>query len=227
MYAGSRRFGTRRPDRTTRHSFSFGEHYDPANLGFGPLVCHNDDLLLPGGGYPDHPHADLEIVTWVLDGVLLHTDPAGRTTPLTPGTVAVTSAGSGIRHAEVGDPAAGPTRFLQCWVRPDEPGTPPRHTLADPALGTGALVPVVGAGALPLGTAGARLDVARLRSGDTVRLPAGPRQHLFAATGAVEVGEQQLAAGDALRILDEPGLPVTAREDAELLVWTFATPSGG
>ena len=107
LYAGSSRFITTRADRLTRHSFSFGEHYDPANLGFGPMVCHNDDVLDPGGGYPDHPHADLEIVTWVLDGVLLHTDDAGNTEELRPGDVQVMSAGSGIRHAEIADAASG------------------------------------------------------------------------------------------------------------------------
>ena len=70
---------TTQPGIVTRHVFSAGAHYDPANLGFGPLVCHNDDLLQPGGGYPDHPHQDLEIVTWVLSGVLLHTDSTGPT----------------------------------------------------------------------------------------------------------------------------------------------------
>jgi quercetin 2,3-dioxygenase len=163
LYGGSHRFRTTEPDRTTRHSFSFGPHYDPANLGFGPLVAHNDDLVSPAGGYPDHPHRDLEIVTWVIDGALLHTDSLGHRSVLGPGTLQVQSAGSGIRHAEIADPGSGPTRFVQAWLRPDEPGLPPKRRLAsDPGLAGAGLVPVVGGpsadgAALPLGVAGAGL----------------------------------------------------------------------
>jgi redox-sensitive bicupin YhaK (pirin superfamily) len=187
-YAGWTRFSTTDADRVTRHSFSFGPHYDPANLGFGPLVCHNDDLLQPGGGYPDHPHRDLEILTWVLSGVLLHTDSTGHTSPIGPGTAQAMSAGSGIRHAEVADPASGPTRFVQAWVRPDSPGgVPVHHDLAVDLEGSG-LVPVAGAGGLPIRTAGASLRVARLAPGEVVALPDAPRVHVFAATGAVDLG---------------------------------------
>jgi quercetin 2,3-dioxygenase len=188
LYAGSARFATHEADRLTRHSFSFGPHYDPANLGFGPLVCHNDDLLQPGGGYPDHPHRDLEIVTWVLSGVLLHTDSTGHTSPIGPGTVQAMSAGSGIRHAEVADPASGPTRFVQAWVRPDAPGGEPVHReLAVDLDGSrpAGLVPVAGGAGLPVRTAGASLAVARLAAGDSVVLPDARLVHVFAATGTV------------------------------------------
>lgn len=193
LYGGSHRFRTTEPDRTTRHSFSFGPHYDPANLGFGPLVAHNDDLVSPAGGYPDHPHRDLEIVTWVIDGALLHTDSVGHRSLLRPGTVQVQSAGSGMRHAEIADPGSGPTRFVQAWLRPDEPGLPPeRHLASDPGLAGAGLVPVVGrpsadGAALPLGVAGAGLLVARLAAGEEVRLPEGSRQHVFVAEGAVQL----------------------------------------
>jgi redox-sensitive bicupin YhaK (pirin superfamily) len=236
VYAGWQRFSTHEADRVTRHSFSFGPHYDPANLGFGPLVCHNDDLLQPGGGYPDHPHQDLEIVTWVLSGVLLHTDSTGHTSPIGAGTVQAMSAGSGIRHAEVADPASGPTRFVQAWVRPDSPGgSPEHHELAVDLAGSG-LVPVAGSGGLPIRTTGASLQVARLAPGETVALPDAPLVHAFAATGALDLGHGtaggpdggpgnggtgRLAEGDALRLSDEPGRVVTATEHTDLLVWTF------
>lgn len=219
LYPGSARFSTETSDRTTRHSFSFGPHLDPANLGFGPLVCHNDDVLAPGGGYPDHPHTDLEIVTWVLEGGLVHTDSTGARTLLSPGAVQVLGAGSGIRHSEIAD---GPTRFVQAWVRPDEPGLAPRHVLADAGLQPGALVPVAGAGGGPgVRTAGAALHVALLRAGDVVRLPDRPRLHVFAATAAVRVEDDLLGPGDALRAADEPQLTVRAETDGELLVWSF------
>jgi redox-sensitive bicupin YhaK (pirin superfamily) len=220
VYAGSSRFTTSGPDRSTRHSFSFGEHYDPANLGFGPMICHNDDVLEPGGGYPDHPHADLEIVTWVLDGVLLHTDDAGNTEELRPGAVQVMSAGSGIRHAELGDARSGPTRFLQTWIRPDEPGTPPgwRSEHVDPGPG---LTTVVGDGALTIGTRGASLAIARLRPGTSTPLPDAARQHAFVAVGAGRIDGRVVGPGDAVRLTDQPGATFEATTDTELLVWSF------
>lgn len=218
LYPGSARFSTWAEDRTTRHSFSFGPHYDPANLGFGPLVCHNDDVLRPGGGYPDHPHTDLEIVTWVLEGGLVHTDSTGARTVVRRGTVQVLGAGSGIRHSEVAD---GPTRFVQAWVRPAESGLVPRQLVADPGLEPGALVPVAGAGGAPEVRAGAALHVARLRAGDVVGLPDAPRLHVFAATGSATVEGDLVGPGDALRVEDEPGLSVRAETDGELLVWAL------
>jgi len=219
VYAGSRRFSSSEPDRLTRHSFSFGPHYDPANLGFGPMICHNDDQLEPGGGYPDHPHADLEIVTWVIEGVLLHTDDRGNTEELRPGDVQVMSAGSGLRHAEMADAASGPTRFLQTWVGPDEPATPPswRSERVDPGQG---LTIVVGPGGLPIGTSGASLAVARLASGESLALHDTVRQHTFVAVGAGRLDEHALAQGDAAHLTGQ-GATFLATDDTELLVWSF------
>ena len=111
LYAGSQRSSSTADGRVTRHSFSFGPHYDPANLGFGPLVCHNDDVLDPSGvevaGYPDHPHSELEIVTWVLEGALVHTDSTGARHVVEAGHAQVLSAGTGIRHSEVADAGLG------------------------------------------------------------------------------------------------------------------------
>lgn len=220
LYAGSNRFITTDTDRITRHSFSFGEHYDPANLGFGPMICHNDDSLTPGGGYPDHPHTDLEIVTWVLDGVLLHTDDAGNTDELRPGDVQVMSAGSGIRHAEVADPHSGPTRFLQTWIKPDESGTPPRwrSESIDPKTG---LTTVVGQHGLSIGTRGATLSIARLQPGSGVELPDAARLHAFVAVGGGRIGDLEARAGDAVRLTDQPGATFEANADTELIVWSF------
>lgn len=220
LYAGSSRFITTGPDRLTRHSFSFGEHYDPANLGFGPMICHNDDALVPGGGYLDHPHADLEIVTWVLDGVLLHTDDTGSTHELRPGDVQVMSAGSGIRHAEIADAGSGATRFLQTWLRPDESGTPPRWRAEHVEPGPG-LTTVVGGTNLPLGTRGAALQIARLQPGMSARLPDTARAHAFVAVGAGQIDDQEVGPGDAVRLTDQPGVTFVATTDTELLVWSF------
>lgn len=225
LYAGSRRSSSADAGRVTRHSFSFGPHYDPANLGFGPLVCHNDDVLDPSqgevAGYPEHPHSELEIVTWVLEGALVHTDSTGAGHVVEAGRAQVLSAGSGIRHSEVADPASGRCRFVQAWLVPSSSGTDPSYVLGEAPPPASGLVGVVGGYGLPIGTDGARLLVARLESGQSVTLPDDPRQHVFAATGGVEVGGLALGAGDAARITDEPGHLVRASTATELLVWSF------
>ncbi len=216
----------RAPGRVTRHSFSFGSHYDPDNVAFGPLIAHNDDVLDPAAGYPDHAHSDTEIVTWVLAGVLVHTDSMGNRSELTPGTVQVQSAGSGIVHSELADAASGPTRFVQSWVRPDAWDlTPARHVSALTNRDASGLLTVAGGTGLPLAAAGARLRVGAPRTGWRGTLPDARLVHLFVATGrvqvATQVGAQVLAAGDALRLVDEPQCPVTVLQDAELLIWSF------
>src|SRR3954451_10944344 len=108
---GTGRFVDRGEGRETRHSFSFGEHYDPDNTRFGALVCHDDHRLRAGAGFAEHEHRDLEIVTWVLSGSLVHSDGSGAMSLVTPGTAQLLSAGSGVRHAEVAGDDAGPTRF--------------------------------------------------------------------------------------------------------------------
>ncbi len=223
---GAARFADRVAGRLTRHSFSFGPHYDPERLSFGPMVCHDDHLLGSGQGFDEHPHSALEIVTWVVSGALAHTDSTGRSVTLTAGECAVHSAGSGIRHAEHAT-ADGPARFVQVWLKPDDPETEPRYDRAAVAgLEPGAgLVPVVGdAGPLSVGTSGASYAVARLGAGETVTLPAAARVHAFVASGALLRSSlaEPLEAGDAFCFTDEPSRDVTAGVPTDLLVWAFA-----
>lgn len=220
---GTSRLTTREAGRLTRHSFAFGEHYDADNLGFGPLVCHDDHLLGPGKGFPEHPHSDLEIVTWVVSGSLLH----DGSSSLVPGQVAVQSAGSGITHSEVA--GSGATRFVQAWLRPDEPGGTPARTVADVTLDPGRLVAVAGAGtSLPVGVAGAVLSVVRLERGGSVTLPEAPRLHVYVVTGALTRSSlaEPLAGGDAFRITDhhtdQGALTLTAAAPTDLMVWSFS-----
>lgn len=223
LYAGSHRSSEAVRGRLTRHSFSFGPHFDPANLGFGPLVCHNDDEVKPGAGYPDHPHSELEIVTWVLEGALVHTDSSGARHVVEAGRAQVLSAGTGIRHSEVADPRSGRCRFVQAWLAPSSPGATPSYVVGEGPLAASGLVEVAGGSGLPVGTTGARLLVARLAPGASATLPDDPAQHVFVATGGVSLGGLDLRGGDAVRISDEPGHVVTAREETELLVWSFST----
>ena len=222
VYAASQRSSSPDAGRVTEHSFSFGPHYDPANLGFGPLVCHNDDRLDPGAGYTEHPHAELEIVTWVLEGALVHTDSTGARHVVEAGRAQVLSAGSGVRHSEVADAGSGRCRFVQAWLAPSVAGTEPSYVLGEAPTPASGLVAVAGGDGLPIGTTGARLLVARMAAGDEVTLPDDPRQHVFAATGAVELDGLALRGGDAVRLTDEPGHVVRASEPTELLVWSFS-----
>jgi redox-sensitive bicupin YhaK (pirin superfamily) len=220
----STRFLTTEAGRTTHHSFSFGAHYDPANTGFGALVCHNDDLVQPGFGYDDHPHANLEIVTWVLDGALTHGDTHGTRT-VAEGQVQVLSAGSGVRHSETVDAGAGATRFVQTWVRPDVADTVPSHRIEAIELRDG-VTEVAGPSSLALGTRGASLSVARLSAGSGLVVPAAAQAHLFVATGQVALGLDVLTEADAARLTESDALELTCLEDAELMLWSFSPPRG-
>jgi redox-sensitive bicupin YhaK (pirin superfamily) len=219
------RFRTLAEGRTSWHSFSFGGHYDPANVGFGSLVAHNDEWLPPGTGYADHPHADLEIVTWVLTGALRHTSTVGSGV-IGPGQVQRLSAGSGVVHAELGD-TREPTRFLQAWVRPDEPDLVPDYLSADVSLDAAWTVVADGdgRGVVPIAARGTSLHAADLGDGDRVALPEAARLHVFVARGQVMLGERLLEAGDAARLVDEGGRAVRAEGDAQLVVWAFRAPS--
>lgn len=219
LRSGGGRPVTELDGRRTLHSFSFGAHYDPHNVGFAAMLAHNDENLDAGAGYAPHPHTDLEIVTWVIDGALRHTDSTGHTAVLGPGQVLRTSAGSGIVHSEMAEPGV-PTRFLQTWLRPDAPGGEPSYDAAglDGAVG---LTEVVGPdGAVTLGTRGARLHLGRLEAG-TVALPGSGRMQLFVADGEVAVGDRSLCAGDAARLLDEGGRSLHVVGDATVSVWSF------
>jgi redox-sensitive bicupin YhaK (pirin superfamily) len=213
------RFVTRDEGRTTWHSFSFGGHYDPGNVGFGALVAHNDEQLPAGTGYPDHPHRDVEIVTVVLEGALRHTDSTGRTGVLVPGEVSRTSAGAGIVHAEVTEPGVT-TRFVQTWLRPDEPGGPSSYASAEVDASTG-LVEIVGPdGVVGVGTSGARLFAAR-PGAHGLTLPDAPLLHVFVPDAIVTIGDRELTPGDAARLTDEGARELVVETSGTVLVWAL------
>lgn len=210
---------TRAEGRTTWHSFAFGSTYDPTNLGFAAMSAHNDEHLPDGTGYPDHGHSDTEIVTWVLAGALRHTGADGSTGVLLPGDVQRISAGDGIVHAETTEPGHD-TRFVQTWLRPDEPGGTPSYARAS-GLPTGelngGLTEVIGV--LGIGTAGARLYLGS-GTGDLV-LPEAPRLHVFVADGSALLGEDELGPGDAARVVEAGGLKLSVRAGGSVAVWAF------
>jgi len=215
----SGRFHTKETGRSTWHSFSFGLHYDPHNVGFGALLAHNDDHLDPRSGYPDHPHRDTEIITWVIEGALHHRDDLGHEGVLEAGSVQIMSAGSGVVHTEYAE--GTPTRFVQSWVRPDDFGREPSYARAEVAAGLTCIAASDG-NALPLHTRGAGCHVAILRTGETIELPDSPRLHVFTATGSALVGDRLLGVGDAARLVHEGGRSLRADSDeTRLLIWAL------
>lgn len=227
------RFVTAVEGITTRHAFSFGQHYDPANVGFGRLLAHNEESLLSGRGFDDHPHRDTEIVTWVLSGSLLHEDSTGESGIVYPGLVQRLSAGSGVVHAERNDAyrvdpdrPRVPVRFVQSWIRPDEPGVVPSYAQREiePAALAADWVPVASGSEREAGVsicaATSTLWITRLAPERTCLLPEAAYVHLFVASGEVSVeGVGILAEGDALRVAGSAALRLTGRVSSELLVW--------
>lgn len=229
------RSATRIPWLDSKHSFSFGAHYDPANTHHGLLLVNNDDVVAPGTGFDTHPHRDMEIVTWVLRGSLVHQDSTGHAGVIYPGLAQRMSAGTGILHSEkndswrlAGDRHADPVHFVQMWVVPDAAGVTPGYAQReiDAELLSGALVPVAsgrpehGDAAVAIANRHATLHAARLAPGQAVTLPDAPFLHLFVARGAVTLeGAGALDEGDAVRFTATGGHRVTAREASEILVW--------
>jgi len=227
---------TRTPWLQSHHSFSFGPHHDPANTHHGLLLVNNDDIVAPGTGFDTHPHRDMEIVTWVLDGSLVHQDSTGHSGVIYPGLAQRMSAGRGILHSEKndswrlsGERHTDPVHFVQMWVVPDEPGRTPGYQQLeiDGELLAGGLVTVASgmpahgdASAITIGNRYAALHAARLQPGQTVDLPDAPYLHVFAARGEVTLEEGiALNQGDAARISEAGGLRLTATTPAEILVW--------
>lgn len=238
---GNDRFVTRTDWATTRHSFSFGAHYDPDNVGFGALLVVNEDVVASGTGYDPHPHLDSEIVTWVLSGSLVHTDSRGNTGVVHRGLAQRMSAGSGIVHSERNDKyrtdpnrtesneGGTPVHFWQMWVRPDESGAEPNYQQRelDPADLDTDWVPVASGhhpdAVITIGSAGSTLWAVRAAAGVSRTLPDGPLLHVSVVDGVADLESVgRLAAGDAVRLRGHGGLRLTGVEDAEVLVWELA-----
>ncbi|GAB3929048.1 hypothetical protein GCM10011575_25880 [Microlunatus endophyticus] len=237
------RFETRTDWLRSASSFSFGPHYDPDNVGFGPLVVHNHELVGAGAGFDTHPHAEAEIVTWVLSGALVHQDSRGHSGIVYPGLAQRMSAGSGILHSERNDAYRGtdgwriepdrvvqPANYLQMWILPDESGLDPSYDQHDvPAAALSAeWVPVASGSradaAITIKSRGSTLWSTIMAPGLSRTLPVdGGRVHLYVARGAVEVeAVGALAEGDAVRITEAQPLTITAATDCELLAWELA-----
>jgi redox-sensitive bicupin YhaK (pirin superfamily) len=210
----------------SRHSFSFGDHYDPGNTHHGELLVSNDDTVAAAAGFDTHSHRDMEIVTWVLDGSLAHSDSAGNSGVIYPGLAQRMSAGSGIAHSERNASTSEPVRFVQMWVQPDVTGIQPsyqQHAITDEEL-AGRLATIASGipghdAAISIHNRSAALHGARLRPGDELTLPDAPYLHLFVARGQVDFEQAELSEGDAVRLTESDGARVAARVPTEILVW--------
>ncbi|MET0898099.1 MAG: pirin family protein [Mycobacterium sp.] len=221
----------------SKHSFSFGHNYDPTNTHHGLLLVNNDDIVKPGSGFDTHPHRDMEIVTWVMRGSLVHQDSTGHSGVIYPGLAQRMSAGKGIMHSEKNDSwtltgdetHSEPVHFVQMWVVPDESGSAPGYQQMeiDDELMRGKLVTIAsgmpeheGETAISIRNKYAALHGARLAAGESVQLPEAPYLHLFVPRGAVTLeGAGPLGEGDAVRFTATGGQRVTATEPAEILIW--------
>jgi quercetin 2,3-dioxygenase len=212
----------------SRHCFSFSYHYDPENTHHGLLLVSNDDIVKPFTGFDTHPHRDMEIVTWVLDGELEHKDTLGNKGLIYPGLAQRMSAGRGIYHSEKNNTSPKDVHFIQMWVLPDTESIDPGYEQLDinPELAGGGLVPIAsGRGheaAISIRQKGAVLWGGRLKAGETVRVPDASFVHLYVARGAADLeGAGRLDAGDAVRLAaaGNPILTADATEGAEVLIW--------
>ena len=199
------------------HTFSFADYYDPAHMGFRSLRVINDDRIAPMGGFPTHPHRDMEIFSYLLEGSLAHEDSMGNKRVLKPGEIQLMRAGSGVRHSEYNPSSSEPAHLLQIWITPDTRGLTPAYTEWTPAPGREA-----DAKTLVISSDG-REDSANIAQDASIyllkpgigtavhhELSAGRGLWLHVAKGAVTVEGIQLLAGDAVS-LEEPGnLEITA-----------------
>ncbi len=215
----------------SRHCFSFGYHYDPRNTHHGLLLVSNDDIVQPNTGFSTHPHRDMEIVTWVLDGELEHTDTLGNKGMIYPGLAQRMSAGRGIWHSEINNTNGAPVHFVQMWVLPDTESVDPSYEQLDIStqLDKGGLVPIAsGRGdhaAISIRQRGAVLWGGQLKPGEVVKVPDTAFAHVYIAKGEAELeGAGTLRKGDAVRLTAAGSPTLTAGlEGAEVLIWEMAS----
>ena len=210
----------------THHTFSFGEYYDPRNMGFRALRVINEDYVRAGHGFPTHPHRDMETITYVLEGALEHRDSMGNGTVIVPGEVQRMSAGTGVRHSEKNSSEEEDVHLLQIWIIPGDEGLRPSYEQkmfeADEKRGRLRLIASNDGrdGSVTM-HADANLYAALLDAGQEVAhtLPQGRHAWAQVARGAVEINGQLLQQGDGASVSDEAQLSIKGREPSEILLF--------
>ena len=226
LFPANDRFATKINWLNSKHSFSFGHHYDPNRMGFRNLRVINDDIVAPASGFPMHGHADMEIVTYILDGSLEHKDSIGTGSVIRPGDAQRMSAGTGIRHSEFNPSRDEGVHLLQIWIEPAKDGIAPSYEQKALQSADGKLVPV----ATPDGRDGsvtihanAAIHAAKLKAGETVthKLATGNGWIHVARGGKVTVNGQSLVAGDGLALEGVPEVILAGAEDMQSEVLVF------
>ena len=208
----------------TRHTFSFGEYFEPAHHQFRALRVINEDVVAPGAGFGTHGHKDMEILTWVLEGALEHQDSLGTKGIIRPGEAQVMSAGTGIRHSEYNASKSEPVHFMQIWMLPEAKDLKPRYdqiAFPDDCFHTkwGLIASREGTDGSVVVFQDLRIHVARLDAGARLTRDLDPSRHgwLHVAKGSVVANGQALKGGDALALEAESNLDLKASDPSETL----------
>lgn len=206
----------------SRHTFSFGQYLDPAHMGFGHLRVVNEDRVLPGRGFGTHPHRDMEIISYVVDGELAHRDTLGTGSVIRPGEVQIMSAGTGIAHSELNPSPSNPVHFLQIWIQPARTGASPRYDQrafsTEPGIRR-VVSPDGRDGSLTIGQ-DAELFRALLPAGSRWTHPVSrPRAWVQVVRGELSVSGTPLRPGDGAAITGEPSLELVATTEVEALIF--------
>ena len=213
----------------SRHTFSFGDYYDPGQMGFRTLRVINEDRVRPGAGFPTHGHRDMEIITYILEGALEHKDSIGTGSVIRPGEAQRMSAGAGITHSEFNHSKTDPVHFLQIWITPSARAIAPGYEqrTIDDAKARGGFAPVGSPDGRDQSVKihqDAVLSVAKLERGQTVgtNLKKGRHGWVQVARGEVAVNGIALAEGDGAAISDEEKVTIVADSPAEVLLFDLA-----
>jgi hypothetical protein len=213
----------------TQHTFSFGEYWDPKWMGFRSLRVINEDWVAPENGFPTHPHRDMEIITYVLEGKLEHKDSLGTGSVILPGDGQRMTAGSGIRHSEFNPSTTDAVHLLQIWIQPEKAALPPSYEQKSfPEAEKRAKLRLLASRDASDGSVkinqDARLYVTLLKAGEEVahEFAAGRHGWLQMARGAVELNGKMLSQGDGAAISNEKQLTIKGVKDAEVLLFDLA-----
>jgi quercetin 2,3-dioxygenase len=213
----------------SRHTFSFGQHYDPRFMGFRALRVLNEDRVAPGQGFGTHPHRDMEIISYMLAGALRHEDSMGTGSVINVGDVQRMSAGTGVLHSERNASDTTPAHFLQIWLTPERTRIPPSYEQRTfPLSGRRGRLTLIASRDRRDGSVGINQDVdvfsAILDSGQQVRHQMTPGRHAWVqvARGTITLNGTHLTAGDGAAITDEAGIELAASSDAEVLLFDLA-----
>lgn len=210
----------------SRHTFSFGHYHDPKQNGFSDLLVINDDRVDPGQGFGTHPHRDMEIFSYVLEGALEHQDSMGTGSVIKPGDVQMMSAGTGVRHSEFNHSKSDALHFLQIWIVPNVRGAAPRYQQVhfDEEQKRGRLRLIVS----PEGEEGslsvhqdARVYAGLFDKDESATLEVQPGRHVYVhlARGSIDINGQRFNEGDGARVREEQLLTLSKGEQAEVLVF--------